>query len=87
MYASRQDKAQQAEVAQQLEEEYDWLEDNADQAGPYFLGAEFSLVVRRPPLCHRHWHAKHNNGAESLCTGGLAHKERYQAFVLECSAS
>ena len=34
-------------MAQQLEAELDWLEDNADQAGPFFLGAEFSLVVRR----------------------------------------
>ncbi|BDA45327.1 probable glutathione S-transferase omega-1 [Coccomyxa sp. Obi] len=42
-----QDKAQQAEVAQQLQAECDWLEDNADQAGPYFLGAEFSLVLQK----------------------------------------
>ncbi|EIE20099.1 glutathione S-transferase [Coccomyxa subellipsoidea C-169] len=40
----RQDVGQQAEVAEQLQAECDWLEDNADQAGPFFMGTEFSLV-------------------------------------------
>ena len=41
---NRQDKAQQAEVAQQLEAQCDWLEAQADSAGPFFMGANFSLV-------------------------------------------
>lgn len=45
-HARRQDAAQQAEVAQQIEAECDWLEANVDQAGPFFMGTEFSLVVR-----------------------------------------
>ena len=53
-HARRQDVGQQAEVAEQLQAECDWLEDNADQAGPFFMGTEFSLVVRRslrnPPV-------------------------------------
>lgn len=47
-HVRRQDKAQQAEVAEQLQAELDWLESCADQAGPFFMGAEFSLVVRIP---------------------------------------
>lgn len=46
MCRCRQDKAQQAEVAEQLEKECDWLEENADAAGPFFMGTAFSLVVR-----------------------------------------
>jgi glutathione S-transferase len=50
--ACRQDKQQQAEVAEQLQQQCDWLEDNLDAAGPFFMGTEFSLVVRmNPVLC------------------------------------
>ncbi len=40
----RQDKAQQAEVAEQLGAQCDWLEAQADSAGPFFMGGHFSLV-------------------------------------------
>ena len=40
----RQDKEQQADIAQQLEAQCDWLEGQADSMGPYFMGSEFSLV-------------------------------------------
>ena len=42
----RQDKQQQQECAAQLEAQCDWLEQNADSAGPYFMG-----ISRRPCKC------------------------------------
>jgi glutathione S-transferase len=39
-----QDKQQQAECAEKLTAEVHWLEGQADDEGPYFLGPDFSLV-------------------------------------------
>lgn len=39
-----QDKQQQAECAEKLTAEVRWLEGQADEAGPFFLGPDFSLV-------------------------------------------
>jgi glutathione S-transferase len=39
-----QDKQQQAECAEKLTAEVRWLEGQADEAGPFFLGSDFSLV-------------------------------------------
>jgi len=41
----RQDRSQQQEIAQQLIEQCEWLEENVDPNGPFFMGSQFSLVV------------------------------------------
>ena len=45
----RQDKQQQEEVGKELIAQCQWLEDNIDSNGPYFLGEQFSLVASHLP--------------------------------------
>lgn len=40
----RQDKDQQNEVAREIQDQLQWLEEHVDSNGPYFLGKEFSVV-------------------------------------------
>ena len=56
----RQDKAEQGQAADKLRHELQWLQDQMDSAGPWFMGREFSLVdcailpwfLRMPVLEH-----------------------------------
>ena len=40
----RQDKAQQQEVAKEIQDQLRWLEEHMDSDGPYFMGPRFSMV-------------------------------------------
>ena len=54
----RQDKQQQQEVAKELLAQCRWLEDNIDSNGPFLMGEQFSLVVRRCRRLRMQRHAK-----------------------------
>ena len=40
----RQDRNQQKEVAQHIQDQFQWLEEQVDPQGPYFMGKRFSMV-------------------------------------------
>ena len=54
----RQDKQQQQEVAKELLAQCRWLEDNIDSNGPFLMGEQFSLVVRRRRRLRMQQHAE-----------------------------
>ena len=62
----RQDKQQQQEVAKELLAQCRWLEDNIDSNGPFLMGEQFSLVVRRCRRLRMQRHAE-----DSPCTAAI----------------
>ena len=68
-----QDKQQQAECAEKLTAEVRWLEGQADEAGPFFLGPDFSLVdaTMAPWFLRQVW------VFGMLCCGGIVSMHHY----------